>query len=175
MRRSRNPGKQASRFGLMRVRSPLLTQSRLISSPPGTEMFHFPGFRPDSLCVQLPVPPHDGWRVAPFGDLRIKACLPLPADFRSLPRPSSPAGAKASVVCPYMLAHKAVTKRFNSIYVAIMIPKLSKLSKNLKPLEKVARKCVKTFRSGRDASLLSLFAWRFPFSPSPWHYCRATP
>ncbi len=39
---SRNPGKQASRFGLLRFRSPLLTQCRLISSPVGTEMFHFP-------------------------------------------------------------------------------------------------------------------------------------
>jgi hypothetical protein len=30
-------------FGLLRVRSPLLAQSRLISLPPGTEMFQFPG------------------------------------------------------------------------------------------------------------------------------------
>ena len=45
MARSRNPGKQASRFGLLRFRSPLLAQSLLISSPPGTEMFHFPGCR----------------------------------------------------------------------------------------------------------------------------------
>ena len=30
-----------------------------------------------------------GW-VAPFGHLRIIECLPLPAAFRSLPRPSSP-------------------------------------------------------------------------------------
>ena len=30
--------------GLLRVRSPLLTESRLISFPPGTEMFQFPGF-----------------------------------------------------------------------------------------------------------------------------------
>ena len=30
--------------GLVRVRSPLLTESRLISFPPGTEMFQFPGF-----------------------------------------------------------------------------------------------------------------------------------
>src|SRR6476660_5119872 len=32
------------RFGLFRVRSPLLTESRLISLPAGTEMFHFPAF-----------------------------------------------------------------------------------------------------------------------------------
>ena len=30
--------------GLVRVRSPLLTESRLISFPQGTEMFHFPWF-----------------------------------------------------------------------------------------------------------------------------------
>ena len=35
------------RFGLMRVRSPLLAQSLLFSFPPGNEMFQFPGFAPD--------------------------------------------------------------------------------------------------------------------------------
>ena len=39
---SYNPGRQASRFGLLRVRSPLLTESRLFSLPQGTEMFQFP-------------------------------------------------------------------------------------------------------------------------------------
>jgi hypothetical protein len=33
-----------ARFGLVRFRSPLLSESRLISFPPGTEMVHFPGF-----------------------------------------------------------------------------------------------------------------------------------
>jgi hypothetical protein len=32
------------RFGLFPVRSPLLGESRLLSLPPGTEMFQFPGF-----------------------------------------------------------------------------------------------------------------------------------
>ena len=41
--------------------------------------------------------------VAPFGDLRINACLRLPVAFRSLLRPSSALGAKASTVCPYYL------------------------------------------------------------------------
>ena len=31
-------------FGLFRFRSPLLSESRLFSLPPGTEMVHFPGF-----------------------------------------------------------------------------------------------------------------------------------
>src|SRR5258706_2442325 len=37
-----NPGVQAPRFGLFRVRSPLLAESLLFSSPAGTEMVHFP-------------------------------------------------------------------------------------------------------------------------------------
>src|SRR5271166_2418758 len=40
-----------------------------------------------------------GW-VAPFGHPRIKACSRLPVAFRSVPRPSSPPGAKASTECP---------------------------------------------------------------------------
>ena len=41
--RPRNPDRCPGRFGLVPVRSPLLRESRLISSPPGTEMFQFPG------------------------------------------------------------------------------------------------------------------------------------
>ena len=37
-----NPGVQARRFGLFRVRSPLLAESLLFSFPAGTEMVHFP-------------------------------------------------------------------------------------------------------------------------------------
>ena len=40
--RTRNPGPKAG-LGYIRFRSPLLTESRLISFPPGTEMFQFPG------------------------------------------------------------------------------------------------------------------------------------
>ena len=45
-------------FGLFRVRSPLLTESRLFSFPMGTEMFHFPTFPPTTLCVQVEVAGH---------------------------------------------------------------------------------------------------------------------
>ena len=40
------PGRASPRagFGLLRFRSPLLAQSLLFSSPPGSEMFQFPGF-----------------------------------------------------------------------------------------------------------------------------------
>ena len=46
--RSYNPGlpRRVARFGLFRVRSPLLAESWLFSLPPGTEMVHFPGFAP---------------------------------------------------------------------------------------------------------------------------------
>ena len=51
-----------------------------------------------TLCVQITIP-IAGW-VAPFGYPWIKACSRLPMAFRSVPRPSSPPGAKASTECP---------------------------------------------------------------------------
>ena len=49
-----NPEMQAFRFGLFRVRSPLLAESLLFSLPAGTEMVHFPA---------LPSPPYGfRWR-----------------------------------------------------------------------------------------------------------------
>ena len=59
-RRSYNPGRcqRQPRFGLLRVRSPLLAQSFLLSFPPGTKMFQFPGFAPR---------PGRGARIAPGG------------------------------------------------------------------------------------------------------------
>ena len=41
-----------TRFRPVRVRSPLLAESRLISVPGGTEMFHFPPFATRDLCIQ---------------------------------------------------------------------------------------------------------------------------
>ena len=43
-------------FGLFRFRSPLLSESWLLSFPPGTEMVHFPGFAPSRLWIQRVVP-----------------------------------------------------------------------------------------------------------------------
>src|SRR6202042_1346023 len=83
--------------GLVRVRSPLLAESRLMSFPPGTEMFQFPGFASPPYVFRWRYP--CGW-VAPFGYPRINACSRLPMAFRSVPRPSSPPGAKASTECP---------------------------------------------------------------------------
>ena len=86
------------RFGLFPFRSPLLGESLLFSFPPTTGMFRFVGFA--SIldgCRAL------ARRVAPFGHLRINGRSRLPADFRGLPRPSSPPGAKASSVRPCSL------------------------------------------------------------------------
>ena len=88
------------RFGLLRVRSPLLAQSLLFSLPPGTEMFQFPGLAPVI----------DRWRALqrvglPHSDIRgYGGYLPLTAAFRSLSRPSSPPRAKASFMCPSLLS-----------------------------------------------------------------------
>ena len=67
-------------FGLFRFRSPLLAESRLISFPPGTEMFHFPGFASCNLFVQLRMTGHDSGRVAPFRNSRLTGCLAPPRD-----------------------------------------------------------------------------------------------
>ena len=89
------PSPQGARFGLDPFRSPLLRTSRLISLPPGTEMFQFPGF----ASVRRRMTAITGGRVAPFGHLGITACVPLPRASRSLPRPSSPPCAQASPTC----------------------------------------------------------------------------
>ena len=88
------------RFGLFRVRSPLLTESLLLSLPGGTKMVHFPPLASTTLFIRAATAGHSPCQVAPFGNPRIKACLRLPEAYRSLPRPSSPLCAKASTVCP---------------------------------------------------------------------------
>ena len=87
-------------FGLFRVRSPLLAESHLISFPEGTEMFHFPSFATLNLCVQKRVVStllDTGFPIRRSTDRRL---FQLPVAYRSLPRPSSPLGAKASTKCP---------------------------------------------------------------------------
>ena len=91
------------RFGLFPVRSPLLGESLLISVPPGTEMFHFPGLAPSPLWIQEKGSVASPQWVAPFGNPRINARSQLPEAYRSRPRPSSPPDAKASTVRPCSL------------------------------------------------------------------------
>ena len=86
-------------------------------------MFQFPGFPPylkDRVTEHYPC-----W-VSPFGYPRIKTCLRFPVAFRSLLRPSSALGAKASTVCPYYLDFfSSVTlgrvPKEHSVYVALLV------------------------------------------------------
>ena len=68
-----------------------------MSFPPGTEMFQFPGFA--SYAYEFSIRSPCGG-VSPFGHPRINDRSHLPAAFRSVPRPSSPSGAKASTERP---------------------------------------------------------------------------
>ena len=65
-------------FGLLPFRSPLLRESRLISSRRATEMFQFTRFPLIGLCVQPSVSRHHSGWVAPFGFSRFFACMQLP-------------------------------------------------------------------------------------------------
>src|SRR5262249_9529660 len=95
-----NPVVQARRFGLFRVRSPLLAESLLFSLPVGTEMVHFPTLSSLRLWIQRRILRDEPKGVSPFGDPRVKACLQLTGAYRSLPRPSSTPGLKVFTVRP---------------------------------------------------------------------------
>jgi hypothetical protein len=71
-----------ARFRLVPVRSPLLGESHLLSFPPGTKMFQFPGCPLTQLCIHCGVTEHYFGRVPPFGNLEIIACLQLPREYR---------------------------------------------------------------------------------------------
>ena len=93
------PGITHDRFSLIRVRSPLLTESLLFSLPVGTEMFHFPTFPLPALYIQAGVTgsspagfPHSEILGSPF-------VYQLPEAYRRFLRPSSAPDAKASTVC----------------------------------------------------------------------------
>ncbi len=80
-------------------------------------------------CVCLP-PINQGnnassmhW-VVPFGYPRIKSYVPIPVAFRSLSRPSSPLGAKASPIRPYLLPRMRsclMCSRFSSYNMSMYV------------------------------------------------------
>src|SRR3954451_17063351 len=72
-------------FGLFRFRSPLLTESRLLSLPVGTEMFNVTTFPPLTLCVQVRVTGLASSRVSPFGNPRITVWLSTPRGLSQIP------------------------------------------------------------------------------------------
>ena len=53
------------------------------------------------LLIHLTLTALSRRRVSPFGHPWLVACLQLPMAFRSLPRPSSALGAKASALCSF--------------------------------------------------------------------------
>ena len=74
---------QGIRFALLGVRSPLLTQSHLISFPPPTKMLQFSGFGlPQGSVFRRR-------QEVLFSDPRFYGCMRLAWAYRSLPRPSS--------------------------------------------------------------------------------------
>ena len=85
--------------GLLRFRSPLLAESPLMSVPPGTEMFQFPRVRLMTLCIQAMIPHKGGLPHSDTQGSTPRSRLPL--DFRSVPRPSSPPGAKGIHPMPF--------------------------------------------------------------------------
>ena len=88
---------EAKTHRLVRFRSPLLSESRLMSIPRATEMFQFTRFASHTYVFSMRYP--CGW-VSPFGHLRLVTLVcQLTAAFRRLPRPSSPVIAKASTTC----------------------------------------------------------------------------
>ena len=89
--------------GLLRVRSPLLAESRLISFPPVTEMFQFTGFAFPTYEFSEEYSRSCG---LPHSEIHgSKLVCQLPVAYRRLQRPSSPCAAKASAICAYSLDH----------------------------------------------------------------------
>ena len=89
--------------GLFRFRSPLLTESRLISIPPVTEMFQFTGFASVTYVFSAGYGLRRGF---PHSEIAgSKLVCQLPDAYRRLPRLSSPSTAKASTMCAYSLDH----------------------------------------------------------------------
>ncbi len=96
---------ETTRFGLVPFRSPLLWESRLISFPLGTEMFHFPRSAPiKGTGSSSGGSPHSEIR----GSMDIEL---LPAAYRSLSRLSSPAAPRHPPVALINLFSKKTSLR----------------------------------------------------------------
>ena len=85
-------------------RSPLLGGSRVDFLSSGYLDVSVPRVVPHGRMCSARGRQRSRWRVRPFGDPRVEGCVPLTADYRSLPRPSSAPCAKASAVRPAYLA-----------------------------------------------------------------------
>ena len=100
-------------FGLIRFRSPLLSESLLFSLPTGTEMFHFPAFPPHTLYIQVQVTGHNSSQVSPFGHPRINARLPTPQGLSQAP--TSFIGSRCQGIhrVPFEACHSQILNKNN--------------------------------------------------------------
>jgi hypothetical protein len=106
-----NPTVQARWFGLFRVRSPLLAESLLFSSPPGTEMVHFPG---------LPSPPYEfRWR---YSGITLSG-LPHSEILGSKPVCGSP-----KLIAAYHVLHRLLAPRHSPYALSSLTIRNSKLT-----------------------------------------------
>ena len=86
---------------LFRFRSPLLSESRLMSFPRATEMFQFTRFASHDYVFIMRYRLRGGF---PHSEISgSKLICQLPEAYRRLSRPSSPVIAKASTTCSYSL------------------------------------------------------------------------
>ena len=86
---------------LLRFRSPLLSESRLMSFPRATEMFQFTRFASHSYVFTMRYPLQGRF---PHSEISgSKLICQLPEAYRRLSRLSSPIIAKASTTCSYSL------------------------------------------------------------------------
>lgn len=92
----------------IRFRSPLLTESLLLSFPVVTEMFHFSTFAPSSYAFGTRYP--CGW-VAPFGNPRIAALLPAPLGLSQVYASFIASQCQDIHCAPLLLDHTNLTPR----------------------------------------------------------------
>jgi len=120
----------ARRFGPPPVRSPLLRGSRLISLPPGTEMFQFPGCPPARLCIRRPVRRLAAGAGCPIRNRPAHRSLAAPrprfAALRVLPRHLAPRHPPCAP--PSLAHHSAIHAQFARWALA---PSVSVLSSRL--------------------------------------------
>ena len=93
---SRSDKSTAKTCRLVRFRSPLLSESRLMSFPRATEMFQFTRFASHTYVFSMRYPKGRFPHSEIFGS---KLICQLPEAYRRLSRPSSPVIAKASTTC----------------------------------------------------------------------------
>jgi hypothetical protein len=100
------------RTRLFQFRSPLLSESRLMSFPRATEMFQFTRFASHDYVFIMRYLLRGGF---PHSEISgSKLICQLPEAYRRLSRPSSPVIAKASTTCTYSLDPITLTPQHRS-------------------------------------------------------------